>query len=62
MPLLNHDLTITYTETSNAGFDKAKLLAQDNAIHRYVGRMFASAEQLTDAGKMFSVMISSTQE
>ena len=59
MPLLNHDITVTDYENATAtGAEKAKYHAQDVTLHRFSGKMYASAAQLTACGRMFSMMIS----
>lgn len=57
MPLLNHDITVTDYENVT-GAEKAKNHAQDVTLHRFSGKMYASAAQLTACGRMFSMMIS----
>lgn len=57
MPLLNHDITIAETENLT-GAEKAKNHTQDVTLHRFSGKMFASAAQLTACGRMFAKMIS----
>jgi hypothetical protein len=57
MPLLNHDITIAYIESAVPTVDRAQQQSQENAVHRFIGKMFPSAAQLTNSGKMFAVMI-----
>jgi hypothetical protein len=61
LPLLASDLTITYTDTAVAAVDRARLQSQDNVLLRHIGRMFPSANQLTTAGRVFAVMINTTE-
>jgi hypothetical protein len=41
--------------------DRARLQSQDNVLLRHIGRMFPSANQLTTAGRVFAVMINTTE-
>ena len=58
LPLLSGDPSVTYLEPG-AGLDKAELQTQQATLQRYCGKMFASQEQLSACGRMFSVMINS---
>lgn len=55
-PLLDNDLAVSYTEPLSA-LDRARNQAQDNMVHRYGGKQFASMTQLSLSGRMFAMMI-----
>ena len=58
MPLLNHDITVTDYEQASTAAERAKNHTQDVTLHRFSGKMYASAAQLTACGRMFAMMIS----
>lgn len=47
---------MSYQEPLSA-LDRARNQAQDNMVHRYCGKQFASTAQLALSGRMFAMMI-----